>query len=323
MKIVCVLSPKYDFLTATLVEGLLTLGHTIIASEHSNYATKSSSRSLKKHANNADLIIAFSNKKVRLSLLHGIENPNKVFVDGSDSQQFSIPKDILFKAIFKRELNKFYINDFGEPIFPLPFAAEKRYFSGPKSLRDVNLSFIATLATNTLRYSVNQRLIKKNKNFYVGNTSERSYAPRKIIGLPFETPIYRDILLRSKISINVMGAGYDCARYWEILAAGALLLSQELEIQIPNEFTDGANCFTFSSLAEMDEKIDMLLDNPQLVAEVADAGFKHLTEYHLTHHRAQYFLDTYKEIQGEKFCESFYSLHEESYFNKFFSYIAN
>lgn len=32
MKIVCIISPYYDYLTATLIEGLMELGHEIIAS---------------------------------------------------------------------------------------------------------------------------------------------------------------------------------------------------------------------------------------------------------------------------------------------------
>lgn len=320
MKIVCILSPKYDFLTATLIEGLKTLGHTIIASENSNYATKQSNRFLKKNANNADLIIVFSNKKVRLSLLDGVDNPNKIFIDGSDSQEFIVPEGLLFKAIFKRELNKYFINEFKEPIFPLPFAAEKRYFSDYRLKRDIDLSFIATLSTNTIRYAVNQRLAKKNNgNFFIGNTLERSYSPRKIVGLPYKTPIYQDILLRSKISVNVIGAGYDCARYWEILASGALLLSQELEIQIPYGFTDGVNFFSFSSLNEMEDKVDFILANPSIIEEVSLAGFKHLNEYHLTHHRAQYFLDTLKKINNKDFCYSFFSKKRKNYFSKILS----
>ena len=41
MKIICIQSPTFDYLTATLIQGLQQLGHTIIASENSNYAKKS------------------------------------------------------------------------------------------------------------------------------------------------------------------------------------------------------------------------------------------------------------------------------------------
>ncbi len=308
MKIICIQSTVYDYLTATLIEGLRELGHTIIASENSNFAQRSKDSLIKKQAESADLIIVFSNKGVRSTLIKNVDNLHKVFVDGSDPQNFCVPSDILFEAVFKRELNKCWINKMQEPVFPLPFAAEKRFFQGSSpSVRDIDLSYVAGLSSNTVRYSVFHRLLRKNRErFFVGPTDESAYRHTRIKGGPTETPVFRDILFRSRISVNVIGGGYDCARYWEILASGAMLLTQELEIQIPDAFTDGINCFTFSSMDELDDKVDMLLSNPSVIEEVAEAGYAHLLSHHTTKARAQYFLDKFFSVGNDQYCTSFF-----------------
>ena len=318
MKIICIQSPIYDYLTSTLIEGLQLLGHTIMSTENSNYQKKSNDTLLKKNAENADLLIFFSNKLVRYNLLSGVDNPNKIFVDGDDSQKFLIPNFIKFKAIFKRELNRYYINKFNENIFPLPFAAEKRYFFHQKVHRDISISYVANMHS-AYRYAVYECLTSKNiKSSYLGTTTE----PRgnsNIKGGPKETPIFRNILYRSNISVNVIGGGYDCARYWEILSSGALLLTQNLDILIPNPFMGDINCVTFNSLKELDEKVDFLLDNKDLVSSLAHNGYKHLINFHTTKARAEYFLDCLNNIKEDSFCNSFYNPEKKKFsFYKFF-----
>ena len=48
MKIICIQSPTYDYLTSTLIEGLQLLGHTIFSTENSNYQKKSNDTLIKK-----------------------------------------------------------------------------------------------------------------------------------------------------------------------------------------------------------------------------------------------------------------------------------
>lgn len=308
LNIVCIQSTTYDYLTATVIEGLQELGHTIVASESSNGARKSSNYTVKAAAERADLIIVFSNVNVRHSLVKHTNNPNIIFVDGSDQQCFSVPSDMRFKAIFKRELNRCWSNKANEPIFPLPFAAENRYFSNQSNLRDIDLSFVAGLASNAVRYSVFYRLSRLNKSkFYIGQTDESAYRHLRIKGGPTPTPMFRSILSRSKVSVNVIGGGYDCARYWEILASGAMLLTQELEIQIPNPFIDGETCIIFKTMDELDEKVDRLFSDPSIIQEIAHAGYVHLVNFHTTKSRAQYLLDEFSQIEKSRFCESFFN----------------
>jgi SAM-dependent methyltransferase len=92
------------------------------------------------------------------------------------------------------------------------------------------------------------------------------------------------------MSVNVVGAGYDCTRYWEILAAGAMLFTQELDIVIPNGFTDGVDCVLFRSLDDFDEKIIYYLNHEELSKSIASRGYQRLLTYHITLARTEYIL---------------------------------
>ncbi len=308
MRILSIISPHYDYLTATLMEGLQELGHEIISSENSNYTQSTPDRKLRKLSESADLIIVGSNKKVRTELIEDSDNPNKIFIDGTDGQEFCVYPHILFKMVFKRELNKCWNNSTGEPIFPLPFAAEKRYFCNTPNKRSTKVLFAANMKVNPMRYSIHQRLTNRNDpDIFCGSTGEVAYRKKKCLGTPIETPKYRKLLSQTQIGINVAGAGYDCARYWEILASGALLMTQEIDITIPNPFTDGINCVTFKSLDEFDEKLGHLLSRPSSISEKAESGYNHLIKFHTTAKRAEYFLQTVHEHISDGYCYGFYS----------------
>jgi len=305
MKIVCIISPYYDYLTSTLMEGLINLGHQIIASENSNYAKKISDKRIVQEAEDADLILVFSNVNVRYNIIKNVNNERKIYIDGSDSYLFTAPKKIKFKAIFKRELGKFFNNKNIDRIFPLPFAAEKRYFLDYQKERNIEISFSANLNNNLIRKSIHERLISKNnERIFSGSTGERAYREKGGIGWPIKTPVYRELLASSKVAVNAAGAGYDCARYWEILASGAVLLTQDLDIQIPNPFTDMENCLVFKSLEDFEVKVDQILSNKLDLMSLSHNGKEHLHRHHTTTKRAIYFLEKANEaIQLNGYCE--------------------
>jgi SAM-dependent methyltransferase len=309
VKIAYVGSPRYDYLTATLVEGLTELGHEIVCTESSNYGSAVPDPDFLPWAEQADLIVVGSNVGVRHHLLQGVENPRKVFVDGSDSGGFEVPATIRFKAVFKRELCKANRAALSGRLHPLPFAAEKRYFM-PLQNKNLLVSFLANMSTNPLRNSVHTRLKNlQNPAIVSGSTNERAYDPGGAGRAAVDTPRYRQLLSRSLISVSVPGAGYDCARYWEILAARAMLLTYEPDIVIPDGFTDGVDCATFSSLDEFEDKLKFYTANPQRAAEVAENGFQRLLKYHTTAHRAAYFLQhASAAVEHEGYCAGFLHL---------------
>ena len=308
MKILYINSAQYDFLTATLIEGLTELGHDIVCSLGSSYGKAIEAKEIPAVAEAADLIIIGSNHGVNHHLLEDVKNPRIVAVDGSDHASFEVPGTTRVKAVFKRELCLVAPNPAENFIYPMPFAAEKRYFTPPVE-KDILVSFVANTNTIPVRHSIHVRLRNRNHPaIFSGSTNERSYSVTSPRPIAVETPTYRQLLARSQISISAPGAGYDCARYWEILAARAMLFTYTPDILIPNGFTDGVNCATFSSLQEFDDKLDYYLARPERVAEIATAGFEHLLAYHTTSHRAAYFLNlAIPAAKREGFCDRFYT----------------
>jgi glycosyl transferase family 1 len=290
VKIIYVNARIYDFTSATLIEGLKNLGHTLLCSEASNYADGVAADELLAQAPSADLVVLGSNIGANVGLFAQLRNDRRVYVDGSDQQSIAMPPNVGIKAIFKRELNRAAELESGAPIFPLPFAAEDRYFPSVAPHKDIALSFLANMNTNPLRYSIHQRIgkLRHRAPIMSGSTGESSYngANRS----PLATPRYREILLRSRIAVNVPGAGYDCARYWEILASGAMLMTWEPDIVIPEPFSDGIDCVTFCSLAEFDDKVRYYLDRLDLVDAIARRGVEQLLKHHTTRARAADFL---------------------------------
>jgi Glycosyl transferases group 1 len=307
LRILYVNCASYDYMTATLVEGLTELGHDVMCSRASNGGKAIAAAEIPGVAHAADLIIVGSNRGVDTHLLRGVENPRIVAVDGGDNAQFEVPTTIRFKAIFKRELCPQNGEAAAEHVYPLPFAAEKRYFTAPRS-KDVLVSFVANMATNPLRNSIHVRLLnKKHPGIISGSTKERSYSVPAPQANAIETPIYRDLLARSWISVSVPGLGYDCARFWGILAARSMLFTYTPDIVIPNGFTDGVNAVMFSSIPEFEQKLDYYLANPAKVAEIAEAGHRHLLAHHTTAHRAAYFLEVaLPAVQRPGSCDRFY-----------------
>jgi hypothetical protein len=292
MKILYINSRIYDYLTATLIEGLQELGHEIRCSEDSNYGIKIPDDQIIQYAEKSDLIIVGSNQGVRVDLARDAVNPRKVFVDGSDLQWLNVPDGIEFQAIFKRELNILSEN---RRVFPLPFAAEKRYFPKIYTNKDIHVSFLANMARSPFRYSVYERLRRlNNPAVVIGSTSECGYDDQS--PSPISTPLYSTLLARSIISVNVMGCGYDCARLWEILACRTMLFTQYPDIQIPDPFLDGVHCVMFKSLDEFDDKLRFYITHLELAGEIAQKGYEHLLAYHTTIRRAQYFLETIKNV---------------------------
>lgn len=304
MRILYVNTTAYDYLTATLVEGLLELGCEVRASEGSNYADKLEDELIPAYAEQADLIVVGTNAGVRVDLVRAMRNPRRVFVDGTDFQALLPPADLRFKMIFKRELGRAFVDAAASYVFPLPFAAERRYFTASPMQKDILVSFLADLGSNPLRFSIYQRLMNlRHPLVYTGVTGERAYR-NPPLPQPIETPMYREALNRSLISVSVPGLGYDCARYWEILAAKAMLLTFEPDIVIPEGFSDGVDCVSFRSFEEFEAKVAHYGNNVDLASAIAERGHARLLSHHTTRARAAYFLEVVRRhIDRPGVCE--------------------
>ena len=99
---------------------------------------------------------------------------------------------------------------------------------------------------------------------------------------------YIGTLARSRIGISVRGLGFDTFRYWEVPAAGALLLAETPRTVIPGNFVDGREA-AFASVDRLIERVPELLERG--TEPVASAGHARLQEAHTSVNRARAVLD--------------------------------
>ena len=104
---------------------------------------------------------------------------------------------------------------------------------------------------------------------------------------------YMDILASSRISVSVRGGGFDTYRYWEIPAAGAMLLAETPRIVIPGNFVDGLEA-VFAPVEKLISRVPALLEGD--TETIARNGREKLLAAHTSVHRAQTVLHAIEAI---------------------------
>jgi spore maturation protein CgeB len=104
---------------------------------------------------------------------------------------------------------------------------------------------------------------------------------------------YMAVLASSRIGISVRGGGFDTFRYWEVPAAGALLLSERPQIVIPGNFVDGREA-VFAPVDELVARIPALLEGD--TEAIAARGRERLAAAHTSVNRAQTVLDAIARV---------------------------
>lgn len=174
------------------------------------------------------------------------------------------------QGYFKREL--LACADFGANVFPCPFAyADGRVPPNTETERTRPLFWAGQWAfgLRTLYLSHLESLLGQS------------------LGATYTQDEYAAALLASRIGISIFGAGFDCVRYWELPAHGALLLAERPPIRIPHDFQDGETAVFFDDLKELEEKIQYYLSHPEQSAAIARAGHEHFLRYHTGSARAR------------------------------------
>jgi hypothetical protein len=294
-----VIAPKrYDYLSATIIEGLQELGVKVSAIHNSNYASRSFNFFLNNDSSN--IVLDFCGNSKSRNLINFIKKlyRNKIFVrvDGSDGQSFKKSDFEIYNLIFKRELSDGFTEFRKFKVYPINFAIEKRYeMATDLNTRDILLSFMCNFDSNTMRRAIETVLLNDlRENFFVGDTGERSYIPgdSKI----YETKKYSNIMRRSFSSINVAGRGFDCGRYWEILGAKTLLISQVPNIHIVNKPIDGHHAIYFRDQIDISEIIANLENNRSNLERIRIEGSIYALNYHTSKKRSAYLLEIIKSI---------------------------
>ena len=110
---------------------------------------------------------------------------------------------------------------------------------------------------------------------------------------------------RSWFGISPKGAGYDCQRHYEILGNAVLCiyLDRRAPKILREQFVDGVNCLTFSTVEELKRKIDSCKDPGALI----ERGRKSLHEQHLSSCRAKQLLERVHLISSGQHTYHFFS----------------
>lgn len=103
---------------------------------------------------------------------------------------------------------------------------------------------------------------------------------------------YREIAA-SKIAVALRGGGLTASlRYFEIVAMGAMLLSDRPETLVPNDFADRRHAvFCRADLSDLEMLVRRYLREDAEREAIVAEGRAHLLKYHTCERRAEYFLD--------------------------------
>lgn len=140
-----------------------------------------------------------------------------------------------------------------------------------------------------------------NQVFYRGHPTHHFrfeiVAMLKSMGIPVQADRvakeeYNKQLMASLVGVAVRGNGWDTYRYWEIPYFGSALLSQRLEIIIPDDFVEGQEAVFYDNAEDFKTKLLGMLENPERTFEIAKAGRSAAMSRHLSIHRARTVLDS-------------------------------
>lgn len=175
-------------------------------------------------------------------------------------------------------------------ILPMPFGVIDVGYSAPPAEKEHDIAFIGTLSSPRRREvlaTLEEWNKKRNLRLLVKITRRISWHE------------YLDTLSRTRVCLNVRGAGIDTYRYWEIPYTGSLLLSEQPLIEIPNNFEDGKHA-AFFHLPQLKTTLDRLFDQPNEIPRMAAAGTEHLLRHHTTVSRARNLLEKWHENRPEQ-----------------------
>ncbi len=226
------------------------------------------------------------NKRLEPQIVQKVEQ-------GSYQEQGAINTDMLKRCVayFRRE--KPYVKG----VLPLPYGIERAYtkYSLDKNLKERSYDIISVFGQRKyppLRELIASyvEMIKAQGSLRVWNTSTK---------LPFLSPnsflsrwrFYKK-LANARVGISISGGGFDTARFWEILGSGALLLTQKIDINFPDEIGLPQELYAeFSSGLDIDEKLKMLLVRANKVSqEDYRRAYSDLIKHHSSAARMRYVL---------------------------------
>jgi hypothetical protein len=190
-----------------------------------------------------------------------------------------------FDLIFKREYYKNKIYE--KHVYPLPFSINNKMFSLIPSMPfKYDVSFWAVeshpIRTEELNFLENRFDCADNGTSH--NQTLRNYKRKG--------KFYFEELKRCRILLNFRGGGWDTLRFWEILGLQRFMISQQLEIVIPNDFEkDSEIVYCNNELSDLEELCKYYLKNEAISEQIAKNAYNKAMNFHTDEARARYILD--------------------------------
>lgn len=189
-----------------------------------------------------------------------------------------------FDFIFKREYIKY--KQYAKNIFPLPFSCNLDVIPTLKNSLKYDVSFWA-VESHSDRTKALEILQNKFDCASNGTVLKQEFKKYKRKGI-----YYLQELSQCKIALNIRGSGWDTLRYWEVPALNRFMISQELEIEIPNNFRNHKEIvFCKPDLSDLLDLCEYYLKNDLKREEIAKNSKKWAQTYHTDEVRAKYILE--------------------------------
>lgn len=253
---------------------------------------------------NADIIL-FSSGGSMVEIVDNlskvIDNPTlarkTVFIDGHDSNAYLV--DPARIALYlKRELRYPEANYLMWPnvishtfgVYEFHMRSEQRYDYDD---RDIDISFVAFGGSSPLRSScvgALKELADRTKlNIVAEAPSDKQ---------PFTQEQYRDIMYRSKIMVNVPGAGIDTLRFWEAMGFGAVLASTDIKdiLYVRNLPEARVDAVYFNSWQRMVDVCRAVINSKSWWRMIRANADRLIANHHTTMRRAEQMITAYKSV---------------------------
>lgn len=189
-----------------------------------------------------------------------------------------------FDVIFKREYLKNLVYDHN--VHPLPFSINTRKYPSIQEMPykyDVGFWAVEShpIRTQVLDYLQDRFDCREN-----GTTHDQAFKNYKRKGR-----FYFEELKRCRISLNFRGTGWDTLRYWELLGLRCFMISQRLDILIPDDFTEGSEIiYCDNDLSNLEDLCSYYLKNDRKREKIAAKAYEKAMKYHTDEVRAKYIL---------------------------------
>ena len=275
---------------------------------------KSYAEAVELMAKGPDLVVMLSARDYSRRAIHGlsrdagvnIKSLPLVICEGEDHDyiDYRLVEEFSPRVFFKREIQRTnplsaVSSSIHRPVWPLPFSAFTRGYDPEidHTKKDYDL-FLSLGNTHPLRLTLIKKFLeasdKKGRRSWVA-TNENvnlNHPLQKKLKKMLPWGEYIATQAKSKITASIRGFGRDALHAWEAFSFATLVLYCDPGIYIPFPFKDRVHCLYFSEdCSEVIDLAETFLEDSTAAWQIAQAGKRHLHQYHTNKARAEYLIN--------------------------------